>query len=203
MPLMSIIPLLIAICAAAAAGQTQPRTTRSRFAVTGSVLALVATCLIVQLCVPAVLPALRRDAGAIEAGEVYRLFTALWFQDGGLGGGLFNLGLLAIIGFHAERLMRRPAWIGIYLLGGLLSELVALAWKPIGAGNSVAAMSLAGAILVSGFLRAAPPPSRVAGAIGLVAGAVLAAQHDIHGAAVLIGGSLALALFGLAKRRGV
>lgn len=198
---IAVILLLIAIGAAAAASQSQPRLARSRFAVTGSVLALLAACLVVQLCVPAVLPALRRDAGAIQAGEAYRLFTALWFQDGGLGGGLFNLALLAIIGFNAERLMSRAAWITIYLLGGLLSEVIALAWKPVGAGNSVAAMSLAGAILVSGFIRASPPASRIAGAIGLVAGIALAAQRDIHGAAVLIGGTLGGVLVVAAKRR--
>jgi rhomboid protease GluP len=140
------------------------------------------------------LRALERNAALIASGEVWRLVTALVVQRGGFAGSIFNLVSLALIGSVAEHLWGTRRWVVIVVVGGILSEVVALAWQPIGAGNSVANFSLAGAVCVRCLTRR---PSRTALgtaclALGSCAGLLL--RRDIHGAAALIGAMTGLAL---------
>ena len=100
--------------------------------------------------------------------------------------------MLIVVGTVAEQTLSKVAWLGIYLVGGLLSEVVALAWQPRGAGNSVAYMSLAGALLGISIYRHATFLSRILAGLGLGAGALLCLMTDIHGAAVMIGLALSM-----------
>ena len=136
---ISIALLITAIAAAATAGRPA-ETMLGRPWLTGVVCALLVICLMAQLNLPDLLSHMERDGSAIRAGQFYRLFTALWFQDGGIVGGLFNIVMLAVLGVIAEQVLSRAAWLCIYLIGGLLSEVTAIAWQPVGAGNSVAYM---------------------------------------------------------------
>jgi rhomboid protease GluP len=136
---------------------------------------------------PELLPLLSRDPAMLSSGEVWRAVTALFAQDGGSPGTLFNLAWLLVLGSMAERRFSRPAWLAIYFLGGIGTEFLALAWQPQGAGNSVACLALAGA-LCSDWREGAGRWWRAGtGLAGLAAAGVLLFMNDIHGIGFVIG----------------
>jgi hypothetical protein len=45
------------------------------------------------------------------------------------------------------------AWLGLYLGGGVITEFLALAWQPYGAGNSIACYALAGGLTLCALKR--------------------------------------------------
>jgi membrane associated rhomboid family serine protease len=142
---------------------------------------------IFQLFFPWLRPALERNATLIASGEWWRLVTALFVQDGGIAGSIFNLVSLLLVGRVAERMWGSRRWLAVFAVGGILSEVVALAWRPIGAGNSVANFSLAGAVSILCIVRRTTRPAVVAAGIALAACAALLLLRDIHGAAALSG----------------
>ncbi|WDR01927.1 rhomboid family intramembrane serine protease [Devosia algicola] len=165
------------------------------------VSAFLAACLALQFADPEILLVMQRSASAILAGQWWRMGTALFFQDGWLAGGLSNIAALLVIGGLAEQVLTRWTWIGIYALGGLAAETIALAWQPIGAGNSIAICALAGVLLVAPSLdrRRWPPDFRHAlsgsGAMRVLAASavlILLVRQDIHGAGALAGALLAI-----------
>ncbi len=149
------------------------------------VAAVVALGLAAQALWPALLPLLQRDAAAVAHGQIYRLFTALWFQDGWLHGGLFNLAILALIGFWAEQVWPRWIWLTLYFGIGMAIECLGLLWQPVGAGNSIAVFGLAGSLLATVWDK------RRAGILLMSVGQLsiwwLCFRDDIHGAAALLG----------------
>jgi membrane associated rhomboid family serine protease len=148
-----------------------------------------------QFVFPALLPALQRDGARIAQGEWWRLITALGVQDGGLGGAVFNLVSLLLIGLVAERLLGAGRVALLFFLGGIVAEVVALAWQPLGAGNSVGNFSLAAGMAVFCLRRRpAPRAARIAALLAFAAYIMLAGLRDIHGAAALAGAVLALVL---------
>jgi hypothetical protein len=188
---ISTLLLISVIVAAAMVG----RAGLSEFNVpwlTGITAILLGFCLFAQLNRPELILTMERNSSAIHTGQAYRLFTALWFQDGGLEGATFNIAMLAILGGLAEQVLSKIAWLGIYLIGGFMSEVVALGWQTIGAGNSVAYMSLAGALLAFSIHRHASSRTWVVAGLGMASGLFLCLRKDIHGAAVLIGFGLLL-----------
>ncbi len=147
-----------------------------------------------QFAVPSLLTLFRRDAGAFWAGDWWRVLTPLFVQDGGVSGSIFNLVSLVLVGSVAERLWGSARWLTIFFLGGILSEFIALAWQPVGAGNSLANFSLAGSI---GMLCLTANPlrlERIAACLSLGAGLWLLLLHDHHGAAAALGCLIALGL---------
>src|SRR5947208_10711496 len=82
-------------------------------AITGLILGV---CLVAQVNRPELLFLMERNRSAIHLAQAYRLFTALWFQDGGLPGATFNIAVLAVVGSFAEQVFSRQAWLGIYLI---------------------------------------------------------------------------------------
>ncbi|HEY4372794.1 MAG TPA: rhomboid family intramembrane serine protease [Burkholderiales bacterium] len=155
---------------------------------------IAAAGLLAQLQWPGLRPLLERNADAMFDGQWWRLFTALWPQDGGIAGGLANIASLLLIGNAAERRWPGLAWPVLYLGGGLLSQLVALRWQPVGAGNSVAVMALAGALICARFFDG--PSKRWSSVAAAACACALIGLCDIHGAATLIG-----CLFAWAARR--
>ena len=143
----------------APAGRTA--TTPAFPVLTTVVAAVTAAVSIVGLVAEPVLLALRRDAVALSAGQLWRLLTSLLVQDGGVPGTVFNLLGLLLVGMAAERRFRARAWVAAYLVGGLTGELVGWAgWQPVGGGNSVGVCGLAGALAVA-VLRDTRPPGRL------------------------------------------
>lgn len=192
--------LLVAAFAAMIAGRLQLPPGRGPIPwLTLAFVAALTIALVVQSLFPPLRTSFERNACAIFAGDYYRLFTALWFQDGGLVGSLFNLVLLGVLGPIAERIWNRRSWLLVYFGAGLTTECIALWWHPIGAGNSIAYMGLAGSILVASGARARRLPAMIPGVIGLAAGAGLALLHDIHGAALLIGAAIGLVLIRIGR----
>ena len=193
---VAIALLLVAVFSATTAGRLQLKPVRGPVPwLTLSLVAVLALALVAQMLLPPLIAQVQRDAGAIRQGEIYRLFTALWFQDGGVAGSLFNLAILFLLGSVSEWLWEKRAWLILYFGAGLVAECIALAWQPIGAGNSIACFGLAGGILAFGRLGKSPRIVTVLRMAGLGAGAALAVMHDIHGAALLIGAALGLLLF--------
>jgi len=142
---------------------------------------------ILQFFFPRLLPLLQRDYQRFVSGEWWRLFTSLVVQDGGVGGTISNLVGLALIGSVAERLWGSKSMLMIFLIGGILTQFVALLWQPTGAGNSVGSFSLAAGVAITA-LKFRPARSRLIAAIlALAADGVLLALQDIHGAAALVG----------------
>jgi rhomboid protease GluP len=100
---------------------------------------------------------------------------------------LFNLVALLALGSVAERLLGPGRTIVTFFAIGVLAQLPALAWQPVGAGNSVANFGLAGSIAVV-VLRARPArPIAAAALLALVTGTPLFAAGNIHGVALAMG----------------
>src|SRR5438552_77751 len=67
-----------------------------------------------QSVVPDWLPLLARDPRMVSSGELWRALTALFAQDGGARGLLFNLFWLFVLGSTAERRLTRAGWLAVY-----------------------------------------------------------------------------------------
>jgi rhomboid protease GluP len=152
--------------------------------------AVLGVCLIAQLCFPSLLGAFERNAAQVRNGEFWRLATALFFQDGWLLGGLTNILSLFLIGSLLEQVRSRILWIAIYMLGAFVTELLALRWQPVGAGNSIATCALAGSLLPVWKWQAIGVHSKVLRIITLAIALLLLLARDVHGAAFLIGALL-------------
>lgn len=116
---------------------------------TGAVFVVTAGALVAQLAVLSLLGHVQRDATAIDAGQWWRLLTGMFFQDGGLLGGLFNLAALAVVGTLAEWTLGRGRWFVLYFGCGLFGQFLSYLWlNPVGAGNSMCVAGLLGALAV-------------------------------------------------------
>lgn len=167
-------------------------TKRLRFPkLTAAFCIVLGICYTLQLFYPQLLIHLRRDTTLILSGEYWRMITALFVQDGGTIGAIYNIFALLLIGGLAEQYLKKSTWVIIFFAGGILSNCIALLWQPIGAGNSVANFALAGATLLIAILSK-NNTTRVIGALGFLCAAPLLVIKDIHGAAVLIGAILYL-----------
>lgn len=149
--------------------------------VTVAVSSLLVACLLFQLAVPATLSTLERSASHILAGQWWRVLTALFVQDRWVSGGLLNGALLLSVGAVAEQHFSRTLWLAIYLIGGVLSELLALTWQPVGAGNSIACCALAGSLLVLSKPRRVRYLCALLAGLSACAAGVLLVKHNIHG----------------------
>ncbi|WP_435203288.1 rhomboid family intramembrane serine protease [Janibacter sp. GS2] len=169
--------------------------------VTAALVAVVAVSSVIGLAMPSVLHILERNTGRIEQGEVWRLVTALFQQDGGVIGTLGNLVVLLVIGSVYEHLVGGRQMVAVFLGVGILAQLPALVWQPVGAGNSVANLGLAGAVAMVVLLdRRRPGTAAVAAALTLLTGVGLTAATDVHGPAVLLGAAGAAIAHGVRTR---
>ena len=100
-----------------------------------------------------------------------------------------------------EQVLLRTQWVVIYLVGALLVECLALRWRPVGAGNSIAVCSLAGSLIVIQPFVGMTVLSRVMRIVATAAALLLLAKDDVHGAAFFVGALLGLAVFGWRRDR--
>ncbi|WP_116205492.1 rhomboid family intramembrane serine protease [Amycolatopsis circi] len=179
--------------------------TPRRPVLTGAVFLATAAVLIAQLADPSLFDRFKRDATAIDAGEWWRLLTGMFFQDGKLFGGIFNLVALAVVGAFAEWCLGRVSWFIVYFGCGLFGQYLSYVWlNPVGAGNSMCVAGLLGALAVVVWrARDAEPPQGMYIAALLIAPlAVLdTVLHDNHGLPVLLGIVLGLLVTGFGKGR--
>jgi len=205
MSLLLVLLYVIGLYGAFIAGSMQRRTNHfaSRFHFPRATLLMTLAIAIpttLQFFFPVILNNFERDTMRFLSGDWWRIITPLFVQDGGLAGSVFNLVSLLLVGSAAEQLWGGRKWIIIFLVGGILGELVAFAWQPVGAGNSVANFSLAASVAVFCFAFNPPRPVRIASALALGACAVLLFLKDIHGAAALIGSLIAIIMIWFERR---
>lgn len=151
---------------------------------------LVAVPSLVQLvAAPGLLDRGERDNAAVAAGQWWRLVTALVLQDGGWGGTVFNLSVLAVTLLLVGAVWRALPTALVLLGGGVLANLLTvLTSGASGAGNSMATLCLlvAAAVTTTGsgpwsWLRALPLLLFLAGALALLV------VRDEHWVALALG----------------
>jgi membrane associated rhomboid family serine protease len=214
MNLLSPVCVILGLCLAFAAGliiiRNRSRQPLGTLAAPASQFPLATLLLFVMVAVPTalqfffpvILSALERDYARFFSGEWWRVITPLFVQDGGVAGSIFNLISLLLVGGVAERLWGSRRMIAIFFVGGLISEVVAFAWQPIGAGNSVGNFSLAASVAVICLAPQAARITRVIALLALSSDTVLVVLRDIHGTAALAGAILGFTLTPGAQSKG-
>ncbi|MDH6708914.1 rhomboid protease GluP [Kitasatospora sp. MAA19] len=177
--------------------------------VTVTLFAVMAVLAVLQYAVPAVVDDLMRQPGALSDGQWWRAGTALLVQSSGLGQIAMNLPALLVVGAVAEAVLGWWRTLAVFLVSGVLAHVVSLAgWSPRGGGDSVAVCGLLGALAVTCLLRGdlRGPAFKANWFVLLVPAAalVLCAMENNHGAGLLAGCLLGLAVapgtFGTAGR---
>jgi rhomboid protease GluP len=97
--------------------------------------------------------ALERTPAIVRSNEWWRLITPIFINRVDAAEIGINLVNLAPLGALAERLLGPKTWLLVYLIAGLVGEAAGLAWKPVGAGSSVAFLGLLGAQLTYALLK--------------------------------------------------
>jgi membrane associated rhomboid family serine protease len=155
------------------------------------VVAITTLLTVLQFPFPEIRLALWRDPAEIQAGQWWRLFTALFVQYDAIWMIIVVLVLITAVGFLAERLFGHVSWLLIYFGCGVIGQAFGVLWLPhtSDAGASVAGAGLLGAVCAWLVSPAAPRLARiwVWAIVWLVVGVVLTAMHDMHGPPLLIG----------------
>jgi rhomboid protease GluP len=162
---------------------------------------LVASTLIIALTVlifglqaafPEILQAFRLDVDGLKAGEWWRLVSPLFVQPYGPYQFLFNMMFLVVFLPMAERIYGARVWL-LYLLPGVVGQLVNCAWRPGGGGSSTAAFGVMGSILIYVLLdrKSAPRQYPVFAILGLCGAVAMCFTRDGHGPGLLTGAVLA------------
>jgi len=169
-----------------------PRTTAGVFLVTSLATA-------VGLVHPPFVRAVERSPAALTQNEWWRLISPILVNAHGWMQVTSNLLALAVVGVVAERLWGSRLWIAFYIAGGVAGEIAGLAWKPIGAGSSVAVCGLLGSVAVSLLACMGTRAARIGGSLILAGGLFLTYLRDLHGPPILVSALLAAVI--LASRR--
>jgi hypothetical protein len=196
---LSIVLALVELAAGLQVAVRLPRANR-RF----PIVAVVATVLIgipslLQFAFPAIGDALSRKPALELSGQWWRVATALFAQDGGLVGAIFNLLVVAVVVFFGERAWGRWRAVVLFLVPSLVLNLLALVWNASGGGSSFASDGLLLSMCALGVLTLRRRVVYVCAAIAVAAGLVLILANDAHGVAMALGFLLGLA-FGSSRR---
>lgn len=151
---------------------------------------VVAVTSLVQLVwAPGLLEWGQRQSSAITAGQWWRLVTAIFLQDGGWPGTVFNLVMLAVTLWLVSAVWRGLPMVLVFLLGGVLANgLTHLTTGQTGAGNSMATMGLlAAAVVCVVWPRPRSRETLAPFAAFAAATCVLLLERDEHGLALAIG----------------
>ncbi|WP_051367152.1 rhomboid family intramembrane serine protease [Hamadaea tsunoensis] len=167
--------------------------------VTAIVFVLTAVPSLLQFAYPALETNLRRDPALIGDGQVWRLFTSPFVQDGGVAGTISNLLFLLFLGTLAERTVGPRRWLLFYVSGIALGQVGGILFDYVGAGNSIGLAGLAGGTAVAAW-RGRDPLAAAVGTLYavLTAGSVVDTTWSYAGAAIL--GGLGIGLRNRAPR---
>jgi rhomboid protease GluP len=164
------------------------------------VLLLTAAVTGLQAVVPGLLGALQRTPAALS-GEYWRLISPIIINRGGWKEITVNLLGLAVVGALVEGTWGRRPWPIFYLTGAIVGEGAGLAWRPYGAGSSVAICGLLGALAIWLLGRVEARAGRLCGAAILLGGLVLTGLRNLHGPPLLAGASVAGFMLWRARNR--
>jgi len=160
---------------------------RSRLPITTiTVFAITAVATTLQYFLP-LLPLFERQPGALATHEYWRLITPIFFHREGWRQIVFDFSALLILGVIVERIFGSRRWLLLYFTAGITGEIAGFAWKPLGAGSSVAICGLLGALGAWLLLRRSPIQSRFGGLVILLGAITLTALRDLHGPPLLLG----------------
>jgi membrane associated rhomboid family serine protease len=168
------------------------------------IVALATTVLIgvpslLQYAFPVIGDALSRRPALELSGQWWRVITALFAQDGGLAGAIFNLVVVAVVMVLGERAWGRWRAVVLFLGPSIVLNLLALAWNASGGGSSFASDGLLFSMCALGVLTVPRALIRFASAVALLSAIVLIIANDAHGVAMVVGAALGLA-FGFPRR---
>jgi membrane associated rhomboid family serine protease len=166
-----------------------PRIPRATF----TLAAILGAMFAAQYAIPGLFALLAREPSMWRSGQLWRALSALFVQDGGMAGAFFNLATLLILGSVAERRMGSASWLAVYFGGGVITEFLALAWQPYGAGNSIACFALAGGLTLYSIKRDMSPAQGCVCVVSLLSAVTLLLLRDIHGMAYWVGIACAFA----------
>lgn len=146
-----------------------------------------------QVAYPKVLEALRLNVADLKAGEWWRLVSPVFVQPYGAFQFLFNMMFLVVLLPMAERLYGAKVWF-LYLVPGVVGQLVNIGWKPGGGGSSTAIFGLMGTVLVYVLWhrQVAPRQYPIFAILGICGAAVMIFTQDGHGPSLLTGAALAM-----------
>ena len=192
-----VLPFLyvFGLYAAYIAGFLQRKNTVAAFRFPQAMLSLLLAIGIpstLQIFLPMLLTTLQRDPTRVLQGEWWRIITALFVQDGGIAGTVFNLLSLLLVGAVANQFWNHGEFLVLFFGGGIAGELIAFAWQPIGAGNSVGNFSLAASIAIACLMEKPPKIVKLVSLLSIGCYLVLLGFRDIHGASAIVGALLAI-----------
>lgn len=160
-----------------------PIATVSIFLITGVTTGL-------QFVFPQIIPMLERTPTAMENHEWWRLFTPLLVQSDGWRQIAFNFPAILLLGIAIERIFGSRQVVLLYIVCGFVGEIAGFAWQPFGAGSSIAAAGLLGALALW-LLMKRSIQGKVGGVVILAGAGVLTFIKDIHGPPIVAGAFLA------------
>lgn len=121
---------------------------RSKQYPVATMIVLVATGVLtsLQFTYPEIVSLLERTPVGISQNQWWRLITPLFVHPEGWRQIAFNFPSILVVGVLVERIFGSWRWLMLYFVSGFIGELAGYAWKPVGAGASVAGAGLLGAL---------------------------------------------------------
>lgn len=153
-----------------------------------------------QFAFPSILTSLERNRHELASGQIWRLVTPLFVQDGGWAGTISNLVWLVLLGLVATALLGWRRWLILYFGTGVIAEVLAYTVLKQGyAGNSIANFGVAAGLLLLA-LRSQRRRAVAFGVLGILGGIGLLALGNLHGGAFVVGLIISLVWSELDKR---
>jgi membrane associated rhomboid family serine protease len=143
-----------------------------------------------QFLIPGLLEGLERTPTALRQHQLWRLISPLFVHDGGWRQIAFNFPAILVTGAVAERIWGSRQWLLLYFVCGLVGEIAGYAWKPLGAGASVAGAGLLGSLAIWFLIEGRTPQVRFGALVIVLGGVALVLFRDLHGPPLLAGAAI-------------
>jgi rhomboid protease GluP len=152
------------------------------------IIAVTLAVNVLQLVLPEILPAFRRDPDALRAGEWWRILTPLFVQAEGWIQICVNTAAALLFCPLCEKFYGKRI-VALYFISGLVGEIAGYLWKPQGGGSSVAVGGVIGGLFAFAYLRRREVrgPAGNFALAGLSGALLLSLAEDLHGPPILAG----------------